>query len=72
MEKPIIVELVRVYKESESPLEKANIWSHIVAEIEEIAYKNNSDNDYIWDLTIILEMIMILYLIDLLLKENFG
>lgn len=46
MEKPIIVELVRVYKESESPLEKANIWSHIVAEIEEIAYKNNSDNDY--------------------------
>lgn len=46
MEKPIIVELVRVYKESESPLEKANIWLHIVAEIEEIAYKNNSDNDY--------------------------
>lgn len=47
MEKKInIAELLRIYKESESPLEKANLWSHIRDEIDKIAYEHNSDKDY--------------------------
>jgi len=28
-------ELIRIYKESKSPLEKANIWSHILEKLDE-------------------------------------
>ena len=36
-------ELLRMYKESNSVLEKANIWSHIVEKVEEIAIEKNPD-----------------------------
>lgn len=36
-------ELLRMYKESNSVLEKANIWSHIAEKVEEIAVEKNPD-----------------------------
>ena len=37
-------DLIKIYKESESPLEKANLWSHILEKIEEKCIIHNSDN----------------------------
>lgn len=42
-------ELLRLYKESNSVLEKANIWSHINEKIEELSIEHNSD-DYLGSL----------------------
>jgi hypothetical protein len=45
MEKKInIAELLNLYKESKSPLEKANIWSHIMVYIEDISIEHNPDD----------------------------
>lgn len=38
-----IKELIRIYKTSESPLEKANIWSHILEIIDEVTVEKNPD-----------------------------
>ena len=37
-------ELIRMYKESNSVLEKANIWSHINEKIEELYIEHNPDD----------------------------
>lgn len=37
-------ELVRMYKESDSVLEKANIWSHINEKVEELSIEHNPDD----------------------------
>ena len=37
-------ELIRMYKESDSVLEKANIWSHINEKVEEISIEHNPDD----------------------------
>ena len=37
-------ELIRMYKESDSVLEKANIWSHINEKVEELSIEHNSDD----------------------------
>ena len=36
-------ELIRMYKESNSALEKANIWSHINEKVEELSIEHNPD-----------------------------
>ena len=36
-------ELIRMYKESNSILEKANIWSHINKKVEELSIEHNTD-----------------------------
>lgn len=36
-------ELIRIYKLCDTPLAKANMWSHIVEKIEEITCDNNPD-----------------------------
>ncbi len=36
-------ELIRMYKESNSVLEKANIWSHINKKAEELSIEHNPD-----------------------------
>lgn len=36
-------ELIRIYKLCDTPLAKANMWSHIVDKIEEITCDNNPD-----------------------------
>lgn len=36
-------ELIRMYKESNSVLEKANIWSHINKKVEELSIEHNPD-----------------------------
>lgn len=38
-----IAELLNLYKESKSPLEKSNIWSDILDYIEDISIRNNTD-----------------------------
>lgn len=38
-----IKELIRIYKTSESSLEKANIWSHILEIIDEVTVEKNPD-----------------------------
>lgn len=37
-------ELIRMYKESDSVLEKANIWSHINEKVEELSIEHNPDD----------------------------
>lgn len=37
-------ELLRLYKSSNSPLEKANIWSHIEEKVEELSIEHNPDD----------------------------
>lgn len=37
-------ELIRIYNESKSPLEKANIWSHILGKIDEQCVIHNPDD----------------------------
>lgn len=37
-------ELIRMYKESYSVLEKANIWSHINEKVEELSIEHNPDD----------------------------
>lgn len=37
-------ELLRLYKESNSVLEKANIWSHIEEKVEELSIEHNPDD----------------------------
>ena len=37
-------ELLRLYKSSNSPLEKANIWSHIEEKAEELSVEHNPDD----------------------------
>jgi hypothetical protein len=37
-------ELIRMYKESYSVLEKANIWSHINEKVEELSIEHNQDD----------------------------
>lgn len=36
-------ELIKMYKESNSILEKANIWSHINEKVEELSIEHNPD-----------------------------
>lgn len=36
-------ELIRMYKESNSVLEKTNIWSHINEKVEELSIEHNPD-----------------------------
>lgn len=43
MEKNNIAELLSLYKELKSPLEKSNIWSHILDYIEGISIEYNSN-----------------------------
>ena len=43
MEKNNIAELLSLYKESKSPREKSNIWSHILDYIEGISIEHNPD-----------------------------
>ena len=38
-----IAELLNLYKESKSPLEKSNIWFHILEYIEDISIEHNPD-----------------------------
>ena len=38
-----IAELLNLYKESKSPLEKSNIWYHILECIEDISIEHNPD-----------------------------
>ena len=37
-------ELIKMYKESNSVLEKANIWSHINEKVEELSIEHNPDD----------------------------
>lgn len=37
-------ELIKMYKESNSVLEKANIWSHIEEKVEELSIEHNPDD----------------------------
>ena len=37
-------ELIRMYKESDSVLEKANIWSHINEKVEDLSIEQNPDD----------------------------
>ena len=37
-------ELIKMYKESDSVLEKANIWSHINEKVEELSIEQNPDD----------------------------
>ena len=37
-------EFIRMYKESDSVLEKANIWSHINEKVEELSIEHNPDD----------------------------
>lgn len=37
-------ELIRMYKESDSVLEKANIWSHINEKVKELSIEHNPDD----------------------------
>lgn len=43
MEKTNVAELINLYKESKSPLEKGNIWSHIMDCINDISIEHNTD-----------------------------
>ena len=36
-------ELIRMYKESDSVLEKANLWAHIEEKVEELTIEHNPD-----------------------------
>lgn len=53
MEKINIAELLNLYKESKSPLEKSNIWYHILDCIKDISIEHNpdypSDEGLYWD-----------------------
>ena len=42
-QKTNITELLNLYKESKSHLEKSNIWSHILEYIEDISIEHNPD-----------------------------
>ncbi len=41
-----IQDLITLYNNTESRIERANLWSHIEEKIEEISFEHNSDNDY--------------------------